>query len=211
MPTADGVPWELLEERSATAFLVAGGLWAIDTGVNLLELFAGTSVPGAVFFVFILSSLLITVVGVLGFYRGLADRGSRLGLAGAVLLGVAGTTVVVVLAWGIAASLLGRPLPPGSLGAVIVLLLVLGLFLFGVASVRADTPSRIAGLLVLALVATWLIWLAGVAGFLGANPEWSSAAFGVVLSAVTLAIGYHLRTGGAPTGRAEPTSDSPTG
>lgn len=207
--TAIGSRWDALERWSPAAFLAAGGLWAIDTSFNVLELVAGTSFPGIVFLVFILSSLLVTIVGVLGFYPGLADRGSRLGLAGAVLVGVAGITIVVVLGWGVIASLLNQPLPPGGLAAVIVLLIVFGMLLLGVASVRSASPSRIAGLLVLVLVATWLVWLAGIAGVLGGNPEWSSAAFGAVLSIVTLAIGIHLRTGSTRTGRAESATDSP--
>lgn len=186
--------WESLEQWSATAFLIAGGLWAIDTAVNILELVLAASVPGVVFLVFISSSLLLTVVGALGFYPGLADRGSRLGLGGAVLVGVAGITILVVLGWGIIAALVNLPLPPFGLLAVIVVLLVAGMLLFGIACVRTAVPSRSVGLLALALVATWVVWLAGVAGFLGENPEWSPAAFGVVLTVITLAIGYRLST-----------------
>lgn len=198
--------WGVLDHWSGRAFLIAGGLWTIDSGVNALELFLDMSVPSIVFLVLILSSLLMTVVGALGFYPELAEDGSRLGLVGTIFVGLAGFVTTVQLAWGVLASLLNQPLPPGGILVVIVVLMVVGMSSFGIASVRTAVPPKPVGLLVLALVTAWVVWLAGVAGVLGEIPEWSSTAFGVVLAVLTLAIGYRLQTGDAQPGPT-PTAD----
>lgn len=209
MPIGVNTPWRTLETWSARAFFITGGVWAIDATLNVSELVADITIPGAVFGVLILAALISKMVGVLGFYRPIADKSGRLALAGAVPIVVAGILAVITIVWVAVAGLMNQSLPPGVLLIVDVMLIVLGLLLFGVASVRTDAPSRMCGVLVLALVATFLVWLAGVGG-LYAFPDWSSAAFGAVLSVLSLAVGYVRQTSSVPNEYGEPSSDVAT-
>lgn len=187
--------WETLENLSPTAFFVAGGLFAVDTGFMLVDLLGALSISGAVFVLFFVSALIIALVGALGFYPQLADRRPQLALVSMAPIAVAGLALPIVFAWAILASLLEESLPPGSIALAIIVLIFIGLLLFGVASVRTETPSRTGGLLLLALVGTWLAWFAGF-GVWGAHdlPGWWSPTFSVVTTSVTLGIGYVLYT-----------------
>lgn len=202
-------PWRALETWSGKSFVMAGVIWAIDAALNGSELVADVTIPGAVFGVFIFAALLGTMTGVLGFYRPIADGSPRLALAGAVPIALAGVLALVTIGWVAVAGLTNQSLPPGVLLVVTVALIVLGLLLVGVASVRTDAPSRTCGVLVLGLVCIFLVWLAGVGGLYGV-PDWSSAAFGGVLFAFSLAIGYLLRIRSVPSERGGPASDTVT-
>jgi len=209
MPISVNPPWRTLETWSARAFFIAGGAWAIDAILNVSELVVDITIPGAVFGVLILAALISKMAGVLGFYRPIADRSGRLALAGAIPIVIAGILALITVVWVAVAGLMNQSLPPGAFLVVDVVLIVLGLLLFGVASIRTDAPSRMCGVLVLALVATFLVWLAGVGG-LYAFPDWSSAAFGTVLSVLSLAVGYVRQTSSVPTECGEQSSDIAT-
>lgn len=183
--------WDKLERWSSTALLVAGGLYGVDTVFMALDLFTDVSLSGGVFVVVFVSALILTLVGVLGFYPSLSERRPRVARISMAPIAGAGVLLPVTFGWAIIASLLNRSLPPGSLAALIIGLIFLGLLLFGVASARVQAPSRIGGVLVLGLVAIWAGWFAGFAVW-GPHdlPGWWSPMFSAGTSVTTLALGY---------------------
>lgn len=200
--------WRLLETWSPAAFLVAGVLWLVDTVLLSIELFTGVSIlgtPGAVNAVLYISGLVTAIVGLLGFYPGLAGRTPRLARVGAGIVGIAGIAISVFLAWFVAVTLLNKPDPPGAPFILSLLVATLGILLLGIASIRAGIPSRTVGLLVLAIPATLLggILLVYVV-YGGSSPDWTSPVIGIFMSVLLLAIGYRLRIEPEPTDREEP-------
>lgn len=185
-----------VEQRSGTVLLAAGGVWLIDSALYVLDLFGGVSIPGAVNGTLILTAFLLTQVGVLGLYTPLADETPRLAVTGVLFVGISGLVTVVTLAWVLSAALLNQSMPPGGTLAVIVIGSLLALSLFGVASLRADVPSRACGVFLLTLAAAWSVWV--ITGLLIATPEWTAIAFGVAFSVVTAATGYVRHTGIPP-------------
>lgn len=180
-----------LEKWCSIALLVAGGLYGLDTVFMALDLFTAVTLSGGVLVVVFVSALILTLIGILGFYPSLSESRPRLArlsmapIAGAVVL------LAVTFGWAIIASFSGRSLPPGSLAAFIIGLLFIGLLLIGVASVRFQTPSRIGGAFMLGLVAVWGGWFIGVLLW-GPHhlPGWWSPLFSAATSVTTLALGY---------------------
>jgi hypothetical protein len=206
------MPWDSLETRRATAFLIAGGLWLADTILLSIELFAGISIlgtPGAVNPVLFISGTVAAIVGMLGLYPELADWTPRLARVSAGLVAVAGVAIGVILVWFVTVTLLNRPDPPGALLILSLLVAALGFILFGIAAVRTDVPSRTDGVLVLGLPATIVggVFLAFVV-YGGDSPDWTSPAIGLAMSALLLSIGVRLRTADTSTGRSKPARDT---
>ena len=202
-------PWEPLEKWSAMAFLIVGGLWSADSVLLGLERGMGIHIPDAVFPVFILSAMLVSVIGLFGFYPRLVDKAPRLARSSVVVTVAAGVGFTVLLMWWVAANVLTTvPIPPPALLIVTIFTVFLGFLLFGVASARTATPSRTVGLLLLAVVVTLIVYLITQAVY-GANaPSWVSPALTTILTVVTLAIGILLRTNTVPADRAELETDS---
>lgn len=196
MRTSDILQWKSLERWSPTAFITSGVLWLGDTvllGLAMMDIYAHGLLNG----VFILTALLTTMVGLLGFYPRLADRVPRLALATAMVGAVAAGGLVVAFVWVLGAiALAGVSTPPG----VFLLLPLLTLGLFGVVSLWIDVPSRTVGLLLLAYL--------GI--FVGASLASNGLQFGLagLVSVIALAIGYVHHTGSARPDRAESTVDS---
>lgn len=198
MAFTEAVSWKSFEKWSSAAFLFAGVAWAGDAALNLYELFGGTIVSKTLFGLFIILALLGTMVGVVGFHRSIADRSNRLALAGTLPIAVAGIIALVTFVWLVVAALFIQSTPPGATGIAVIVLVAIGLLMFGVASFHTGAPSRIVGVLLLAIVAVFLVFLGGVAGLYGLF-EGSSAVFTLVLSLISVAVAYHLRTGeGSP-------------
>lgn len=185
--------WDLLEQWSSTALLMAGGLYGVDTVFMALDLLTDVSLSGGVFVVLFVSALILTLVAILGFYPSLTERCPRLARISMVPLACAGVLLPLTFGWAIIASLLNRSLPPGSLAALIISLIFLGLILFGVASALSQAPSRFSGVLVLGLVAIWGAWFAGFAVW-GPHhlPGWWSPMFSAGTSITILILGFTL-------------------
>ena len=192
------IRWKALERWSPRLFLVAGGAWIIDTTPYALELFIDVSIPEVLNGALILIAFLLTVAGALGLYFPLAEETPILALAGTLLILVSGLTILGTFAWVIGAGFLSLSMPPVALLIMIITLNLLALFLFGLASVRTDVPSRACGVLLIALAATWIVWIAGIVGLLSSAPEWASAVLGMLFAAITLSIGAVLHIDGVP-------------
>lgn len=196
MRTSNKLQWESLERWSAVAFMVAGVLWLADTvllGLEVMGIYAHGLLNG----VFILTALLTTIVGLLGFYPRLSDRIPRLALATATIGAVAAGGLVVALVWVLGTvALAGVSSPP----SVFLLLPLVTLGLFGLVSLWIDVPSRTVGLLLLA----YLVIIVGTS--LATN----GLQFGLagLVSVIAFAIGYVHHTGSAKPDRAEKTVDS---
>jgi len=205
-------PWESLEPRSATAFFVGGLLWLLDTTLLGAELFAGVSVlgtPGPLNPTLYISGTIAACVGLLGFYPGVADRAPWTARVSGGVVGVAGAAVLSLLLWFVAATISNQPDPPFVLLILGILGVALGFVLFGIAGVRTGVPSRTVGLLLLAVVATIVGWLAlGLVVYGGTPPDWTSPAVGVVMSGLLLVIGGTLRSAPFHASREDPTPDS---
>lgn len=182
-----------LEQWCPPALLVAGGLYGLDTMFMALDLFTDVALSGGVFVVIFVSALILTLIGVLSFYPGLSESRPRLARLSMAPIAGAEVLLVITFGWAITASLLDRSLPPGSLAALIISLLFVGLFLVGVASARVQAPSRIAGVFVLGLVAVWGGWFTGIVIW-GPHhlPSWWSPLFSAATSVTTLALGYTI-------------------
>lgn len=211
MPTNTRLPWESLENRRATAFLIAGFLWLADTTLLGLELFAGLSVLGTrgpVNPILYMTGLVAAIVGLMGFYPGLARRTRRLALVSVGVIAVAGIVVPAFLMWFLVGTFLNVSGPVTPLGILMFLVVALGLLLFGIASVRTGVPSRAAGMLVLAIPTAIFTWLTvGIVVYGGDVPAWMAPAIGAVMTVLLFAIGTHLRTEDAATERADGTTD----
>ena len=200
MATSDGL-LETLEQRSATVFLVAGGLlvvFAVNTG---LRTFVGQSSP-------LVQSLIapvgffVGVLGLLGLYPAIADRTPALGRAAGVLAGVTAAYWIVIVA-GSLGDIVGvlpasEELFPLAFFFGVYVAMLLTYAVFGAIALRAGVPSRTVGLLVLGPAAMFLLLMMGVA------PNFLIDAGHAVFH---LGIGIALRAESVPTERAGPASD----
>ena len=201
MATSDGL-LETLERRSATVFLVAGGLltvFAVNTG---LRTFVGQSSPLVQNLVAPVG-FLVGVLGLLGLYPAVANRTPTSARAAGVLAGVTAAYWIVIVA-GSLGDIVGV-LPASEelfplvffFGVYIAMLLTYAVF--GAIALRAGVPSRTVGLLVLGPAAMFLLLMTGVA------PNFLIDAGHALFH---LGIGIALRAESVPTERAEPAPDS---
>jgi len=202
--------WEVLERWSPTLFLAAGGAWIIDTAPYALELVVEVSIPETLNGALILVAFLLTLAGALGLYPPLADEAPIFALAGTLLIALAGLVLLGSFAWVLGAGLLGLSMPPAALLVLIITLNLLAILVFGLTSVRTDAPSRVCGVLLIALAATWTVWIAGILGLLSSAPDWASAVLGVLFATITLSIGAVLHIGGLPLNRPASSSSPST-
>lgn len=208
MPTSTNISWDSLEQWSETLFLVSGGLFLINAVHEVIGRYTGYLEVEFLNAVIYLSALVISLVGLLGFYRQLSERTPRLARASAGVAVVAGTGLIVLLVWASITAVLNQPMPPGILLIVALAGMVLGFLLFTVASLRTHIPSRTVSRLLLGFVLAWVVALAG--GFVAFGldaPDWFAPSLNVVSSVFLLTIGYALRTGTGPSDRADPGGD----
>lgn len=200
---------ESLERWSPTLFFAAGGAWIIDTAPYAAELIIHVSIPEALSGASLLAAFLFTLAGTLGLSSSLLEAAPTLARVGTLLVGVAWCLVLGALAWVTGAGILGLSMPPVVLLIVIISLNLLALVSIGGASVYADVPSRACGGLLIALAATWGVWIAGIVGLVNSPPEWASVVLGILFAAITLSIGAILHIGGIPLAHREsPSSPS---
>lgn len=209
MTIGDKIPWDSIEQLSARLFLVAGGLFLINAIHEVIERYMGY-LEFEFNFVLFVSAFVITLVGLLGFYRQLADRTPRLARASAVVAVVAGAGLVVLLVWASITTVLNQPMPPGVLLILALAGVVLGILLFTAASLRTHIPSRTVSRLLLGFVLAWAVGIVGgiVAFGIDGAPDWFAPALGSMSSVLLLGIGYVLRTSTEPIYRSEPASDT---
>jgi hypothetical protein len=205
--------WRSLEERSRTLFLVSGLLFIIAAGFDMSNILVGIEdLRSGVGQAFIAAGWIAALIGLLGFYPKLADRSRWLARAGGVCVVIG---VVAFVGNGVTALVaFVRDVPPTEafpmfvlVGMIIGVLIgsILGFVLFGVASLRSDVRSLAVGLLLL-IPPLFVITNFFVLSVVGVpNPRPSEVTLFIVsgLAMNMLAIGYVLRTGGAPTGSAE--------
>ena len=211
MATTDMDRWEDLEQWSPSAFIGAGVLllgYATLQGINS---FTSLTLQSAVLVLYGGIALLAPVFALLGLYRRLRDHAPRMALAGVATAILSGLLTFVALMWAVVATLQmdGLPAIPADAPAWTsvatlsgFLLLAVSFLLFGVASLRTPVVSRTVALLLLVPTAAWVGLVVGNAIL---NPEGHYLAVLVYtpISLALLAVGYHLRTKGVPTDRAE--------
>lgn len=197
MPRDVSNVWAALEQRSATAFLIGGGIFLLSAAVTVfdiavgaeqLRLQLGQATVGA--------GWIAGLVGLLGLYPGLADWNwwAMRGGVAAIVLGLVGYAIMTV---GVLAIFAG--VPEGALEPLQPVFLplmlagsVLPFPLFGIAILRSDRHRRgIGGL----LVGQTLVFLANVA-----TPTPATVVLVVLIGLilVNVGVGYMLRREGEP-------------
>lgn len=198
MTTVSAVPWRALERWSAPAFLFAGVLWLGDAallGLEHLQIYTHGLLNG----VLISGAMLSTVIGLLGIVPRFADERPFLPAVTALIGGVAVITMGATVLWTVGALLLAGISPPPGITAVPT---VVAFGWFGVAILWTDVPSRIVGLLLVALVAPWVgiavVMLLGAPAWITTTPQWSIAVVVGLYAVLSIAIGYVVRTTRVP-------------
>lgn len=206
---SDGiVPWHRLEERTSTAFLVAGTLLLGFVASNALHAFTAVTPPRWVSVVFVVPGLGAGHLGLLGLYPRLSDRVPRHALVGAVVVAVAGVGGVGLLVVELGRALLpASGLPFAALSPLFYLVMlvatILGFVLLGTAAFR--TSSRAVGLALLGPPAVFLVMTAGLVT--GYTPEWSTFLVSALQAGAHFAVALALRGGSPGTDRSEPSSE----
>lgn len=200
------VPWNSLGRRRATAFLVAGGLMLGFVASNGLEAFTSAQPPTWVNVLFVAPSLVAATVGLLGFYPLLTDRTPRLALASAAVVTVAGIAATVLFVVVVLNQVLaGLEFPFLPVYFLTLLSAILGFVLTGVASLRAQAPSRRVGLLVLGPPTVNVLMVATAPMN---PPQWSTFLVSAAWTGTVLAIGVALRIESTPIDRGDSSIDS---
>lgn len=200
---------EPVDGKSATLFLVAGGLLVIFAASTGARVFADAGVS-AVHSIFGPAGFFVGVLGLFGLYPALADRSPWLA-RGAVAIGtvpLVGWFVIAAAGIGSTAGVLpgASVLLPGPAFIAVFLLTILAYVLFATTSLRADVHSRTVGLLLLAPAAVFLTLIVGTQVF--RQVEWFEFVLDSGHALAHLAIGGALRADGVPTERTRPAPDS---
>lgn len=199
--------WQSLEQWSATAFLIGGGILAIDAGLVAAEIAVGVDRWMVLGQVFVGAGWTAAFLGLLGVYPGLADQSRWLARAGAVFA-VIGAVVFTVM--GVTSLAYYAGIPDGEIEALIPLFLpgvilgsILGFVSMGVASLRTDVHSQTVGILL--LIPPALVIINILTGIVGVDSSTITLAIVIGDTLAMLAIGYVLRSSIEPIGRTEPT------
>lgn len=188
---------EPLEDRSATLFLVAGGLLVVFAVLLGVEAVTGGSAPEDVFGP---PGFAIAALGLLGLYPALAERSRWLAGIGAVAAAIAsvGWAVLTVLSILELVGVSGMATPEETVfGAVALgatgLGMLLGYPLIAIATLRSDDHPRTLGLLLLAPPVIFVSVFAVLAPILGEGGAWGPFIAASAQAAAHLAIGFRLR------------------
>lgn len=162
----------------------------------------------------VIPTLLITFIGLLGFYPHIADASRWLARGGVVAAAVGMLSLMVTVVGGLVLHLLGiegfteegNPVILGFFFLMFIALL-LTFLLYGVASVWTNRPSHIVGLLLLVpIVEPLSVLIIDIFGVeVPGGPLTTLGVEGVAL----IAVGYLLWTHTEPADYAEPMSDAP--
>lgn len=202
------VPWNTLERRRSTAFIVAGVLILGFVTSNGVEAFTTTQPPTWVNTLFVSPALVAAAIGLLGFYPALTDHVPRLAVVSAAVVTVAGIAAVAL--FGVTAGnglVAGLELPFLPVYLLTLLTTILGFVLVGVASLWTRVPSRTVGLFVLGPPTVNIVMLATAPMN---PPQWSTFLVSAAWSAAMLAIGMTLRSSSGHLDQTEPPVDSAT-
>lgn len=198
--------WRSLEQRRATAFLIGGGILAIDAGIVAAEIAVGVDGWMTLGQVFVGAGWTAAFLGLLGLYPELADRSRWLARAGAVFA-VIGAIVFAVM--GVASLAYYAGIPDGEIEALVPLFLlgvilgsILGFVSMGVATLRTDVYSRTLGILL--FIPPALVFTNLLTGIAGVDSAATTLAIVIGDALAMLAIGYVLRSSPEPTSRIEP-------
>lgn len=216
MSISDSVPWNWLERWDARLFLL-GAVMLVGAGsLKVLDATLGVEFPLVLLNLAGQGGFVVSLLGVLALYPGLADQSPKLSRGGAVLAAIGAVSFAVAIAALLLVSGLnavaGTNLPtevigilfvPGYLGAV------LGYVSVGIASTRTGVPSRTIGVLFLAFVAVPVAQMLGFALFEVSLPQFAGLGVpDIWLPVVLLAVGYLLRSEAPSTGHTEPSNDA---
>lgn len=195
--------WERLERWSPTAFVAAGVLFLGTAALSGLDTFTNVSPSAWLAALLAFTGLVASFVGLLGLYPGLVNRVPRLARAGLVTTAIAGVALTVLPACQLAKTTgIEPPAPPVVLFVIAMVAIILAFLLFGVASFRTGVPSRMVGLLMLAIVSTFVgLFVADLA--YGGSPAWVDFAVNGVQAVLLLTVGRVLPTHPSPTEREE--------
>lgn len=162
--TERGGPLAALGRRTATVFLVAGGLMVVFAANTYLKTFMGTSYP-VVQGIIAPIGFLVGVIGLLGLYVRVADSAPAMLRVAAALAAFAAVSWVVI----IASSAILQGEPGGPLAIVPLLTIVsmtLAFTLFGAATLYTGVYSPVVGVLLLLEGVMFLLVIAGIPGFI---------------------------------------------
>lgn len=198
MGSSRRMPWGRLESVGELAFVAAGVLWLGFTGISWYERQVLMNRHQYVWLTEILLPVgwLCAYIGLVGFYSRIAAAAPKLSRASLSLTVVGIVSLFVERGGAVFASLLTEePFWEVTTGleplyAIVMATTFLGFLLYGVASVRTETPSQTVGGLFLAPIALLSTHVASVAvdGF--SNPVLLQ--FGII-ALVMIALAYVLR------------------
>lgn len=199
---------EVIEEKSALLFLVAGGLLIVFAALLGVEAVTDRAAPEDIFGP---GGFAIAFVGLLGLYPTLADKTPWLARVGALFaavgsVGAAGTSL------GSLGSFMGvLPEDPPAWAAIFMLAMVIGMvpgfISFGVASLRTDIQSRTTGFLLLIPAIIFAVMFSGTVHSV-VNDSLANLILSSGQALSHLAIGLTLRSQGLATDRPEPAADA---
>lgn len=205
MSRNDSGLWATLERRRATAFLVAGLMFAVDAAIVGYTIATAGEELMLLGQAFIAAGWTAGFVGLLGIYPGLADRSRRLARVG---LGCIAIGIVVFVLMGIASLAYFSALLSGDLSTLVPLFLpgvvvgsILGFLVFGGTTLRTGTHARPIGVLFVVLGLFPVVNIGS--GIAGVQSMTATLAIVGGLAMVNLAVSYLLRSEDAAAGRVE--------
>lgn len=205
--------WRVLERRSAPVFLVASGLLLVSVGIEVVAAITAMATEGSFLWVlFGLTSfggLVLTFIGMLGLYPGLATGAPLLARSGILLIALPTISFAVLFVWVILGTFLEFSVMPGTflpldiINGVCYLLIAIGVAIFGIVSLRGNVHSRAVGGLLLVFAGVWVVYLGAIPVFGFPIPTWFFVVWTGVLAGSLFGIGYFVWT--------DPHSSSTTG
>lgn len=194
MTNSDTPDEGILERRSAAAFLIAGGLFALFAGLwgafafSALDSEIVQNVVGP-------AGWTAAFVGLLGLTRRIAEENPRLSRVAALFTGL-GLAGAVITALGNFVVLLNIVAEMPTWFTPLQLLLLIGILLgfatYAIATLRADHIPQRVGLLLLTPAAIFMLNIVRVATFGSTTPIWAPSVLGAGQALALLAIGYVL-------------------
>lgn len=206
MSSTSRIPWKRLEAKRTTAFLVAGVWLLAFVSYNGLQVVTNIEQYSVVNTVTTAPALIIGHLGLLGFYRELAERVPRNAIVGAIVVALAATSALVLLIAALVQWLLlggppadGGPTPVMVIGFIswlaMMVVTALAYLLFGIASLRADVHARIVGIALFGPAVVFLVNLLSPVAVGTSRPMWIVFIISGLQATAHLAIGVVLRTG----------------
>lgn len=187
---------EPLERRSATLFVAAGVMLALDAVIVLAEMVSGAERLLVLGEAFSAGGWAVALLGLLGLYPSLVDRSRWLTRTGVVLSAIGVVTFVILAA---ASLVYGAGIPDGDLEALVPLFLpgvilgsVVAFVVFSAAILRTQGRSRTVGRLLLVPPAIVVVNI--LTGIAGVDSPLVLLVIVVALAMIFRAIGQALRT-----------------